>query len=607
MAAGPRGGREWAVRALLVLGAALILTSLRYPFWSMRVYAPQYPKGLGLTVYADRLTGDVSEIDNLNHYIGMRPLAKGAVIERKLAVPAFAAAGFALLVAAALRRSWTLLLLLPAMALPLVFAADLYWWLRDFGLNLDPHAPLNRSIKPFVPTLLGEGRIGQFRSVAWFAHGYYQCVAAAVLAFAAGWLRRRGGLACPLRRAPAVLGAACLLFAGPADAAVRIIEPGASLAQAVAEAAPGDTLIVRGGRHGPLAVEKPLTLIGEESPVIDGGGRGTVVRLAAAGTVFRGFTIRGSGDVLAAGDAGILISAPEITVEACRLEDVLFGISARRAPRSRLLGNTVGGKALPIARRGDAIRIWSSDRVLVEGNTVSDARDVVFWYSSGLRLLGNRVRRGRYGFHFMYCDGAEVRGNELRDNSVGAYLMYSRGLRLEGNRLIHNRGPSGYGLGLKDMSGTVVAGNVMADNRGGIFLEHATAEFAGNVIAYNDTGALVMASAQGNRFSGNSFIENGEQARIAPGPASTNEWRGNFWSDYRGYDADRDGTGDQAYEAVELFERLTDRYPALRLYAGSPAAEALELAGRLFPVFAPRPMLRDAVPLIRHPSGGPGR
>src|SRR5262245_59091398 len=66
--------RELASRLLLLVAAAALLVSQRYPFWNMKLAAPQYPRGLFLAVYPDHIAGDVDEIDGLNHYIGMRKI-----------------------------------------------------------------------------------------------------------------------------------------------------------------------------------------------------------------------------------------------------------------------------------------------------------------------------------------------------------------------------------------------------------------------------------------------------------------------------------------------------------------------------------------------------
>ncbi|MBI1952643.1 MAG: nitrous oxide reductase family maturation protein NosD [Candidatus Omnitrophica bacterium] len=598
-----RGTRSsWAARLLLVGGAVCLLASPALPYWAMQVRAPQYPKGLHLRIYPHRLSGDVREIDGLNHYIGMRPLVQGATTERRLAIPALMLISLGLLLAAALPRRWAVAFTLPAILFPLLFVGDLYWWLRDFGLNLDPHAPLNRAIKPFVPTLLGPGRVGQFASVAWFAGGFYLSVAAAAAAALAALLR--------FRRAPragarltAAMGIILLPVAWPADAATLVVEPSGAhetIASALEAAAPGDTIVVQGGVHrGPLVLEKPVTLIGERGPVIDGGGRGTVVRVEAPDAVVRGFIVRGSGDRLSTDDAGIVVTGARALVEANRIEGVLFGIDVRHAPHTILRRNVLSGMSLPVARRGDLIRVWYSDHVIIEDNELTGGRDAVLWFSQGLAVRRNVVRRARYGLHFMYCHDSLVEDNDVSDSSVGAYLMYSQRLRLWRNRITGNRGPSGYGIGLKDMDEAAVQDNLIADNRVGVFLDNAVGALEANLIAYNDVGVAMLPSVQQVRFAGNSLVENGEQVAIEGlGSASTTTWRGNFWSDYRGYDADGDGVGELPYRSAQLFEQLADRYPSLRLYADSPAARTLEFAAQLFPLFAPRPMLADEAPRV---------
>lgn len=390
-------------------------------------------------------------------------------------------------------------------------------------------------------------------------------------------------------------------WAEPSTLLVSPQGPWRSLEEALAQAQAGDTIRVQGGVYlGPLVVRKSVRLLGEGWPVVDGGGRGTVVRLEAPGIVFRGFVVRGSGETLAREEAGILVAAPQVVVEGNRLEDVLFGIILKHAPKALVRGNILRSQALPLPRRGDLIKVWYSDGVTLEGNRAMEGRDVVLWFSRGLQVMGNEVRRGRYGLHFMYCDEAVIEGNFLAENSVGAYLMYSSRLRLRRNLLVGNRGPSGYGVGLKDMRDYEVVENLIADNRAGLFMDNALGRLRGNLIAFNDAGLLLLPSSRGNKVVDNSFVENGEQV-VAEGYSlpGSNLWRGNHWSDYNGYDADGDGFGDIPYRALRFLEGLTERNPLLRLFAGSPSVQALDTAARLFPVFAPQPKFTDSAPRIR--------
>jgi nitrous oxidase accessory protein len=82
------------------------------------------------------------------------------------------------------------------------------------------------------------------------------------------------------------------------------------------------------------------------------------------------------------------------------------------------------------------------------------------------------------------------------------------------------------------------------------------------------------------------------------GQPGINDWRGNYWSDYAGFDANGDGQGDLAYRSERLFEGLTDQEPRLRILAFSPAVQAIEFAGQSFPIIRPQPKLTDAAPLM---------
>lgn len=176
---------------LFMLARVLLLVSIFFPYWHMELEAPQYPKGLFLTAYVNHLTGDVREIDGLNHYIGMRPLGEAAAFERAASVWAIIAMFLLVEGAAFIHSKWAVLLAIPAITFPLGFYADLYYWMRTFGLNLDPGAPLSASVKPFVPTVIGEGGIGQFKTYAEWGHGYWLAVACAGVTIVGFYFHRR--------------------------------------------------------------------------------------------------------------------------------------------------------------------------------------------------------------------------------------------------------------------------------------------------------------------------------------------------------------------------------------------------------------------------------
>jgi hypothetical protein len=149
-----------------VLAAVLLVISILTPYWGLRLNAPQYPDGLEVVSYLNRIEGDVKEIDGLNHYIGMRPLGEAAQLEQSLSIIAIISISLLVLGAIFIHNQNAAILSFPALVFPLVFLGDMYYWMRSFGTQLDPKAPLSSSIEPFVPPILGKGYVGQFSTVA---------------------------------------------------------------------------------------------------------------------------------------------------------------------------------------------------------------------------------------------------------------------------------------------------------------------------------------------------------------------------------------------------------------------------------------------------------
>jgi len=359
-----------------------------------------------------------------------------------------------------------------------------------------------------------------------------------------------------------------------------------------------------------LRIEKPVTLIGHGRVIIDGGGSGDIVEITAPDVTIRGLTLRNTGIDLDTENAAIRVLAPGAIIEDNTLEDILFGIDLREARGSVIRGNRIGGKSLDIARRGDGLRLWRSDNTVVEDNIIHDGRDAILWYSSGITIRRNTSYDCRYGLHLMFSDEVVIEDNEFKSNSVGVYLMYSSGVEVRRNRLVRNRGPSGYGLGLKETDRFTVTDNLVTGNRVGVYIDGSPFTdkqpglFTRNTLAYNDIGVTFLPSARGNELTGNNFIDNIDQVAVSGrGSLEANSfWKGdvgNYWSDYTGFDRDRDGIGDFVHESQTLFENMMDKEPRLRLFLFSPAQQAVEFVGRAIPAVRPEPKFTDEVPLMR--------
>ena len=176
---------------LFVIAAGLLIASIFQPYWRLTLHAPQYPKGLHVIASLSTLEGDVAEIDGLNHYIGMRPLGEAATFERSIALIGIAALVLLILAAIFIHNKWVTLLALPALLFPVIFLADLQYWMANFGQNLNPSAPLSSSVKPFIPPVLFEGKIAQFSTWAQPELGLWMAIAASIVILIGLYFHRR--------------------------------------------------------------------------------------------------------------------------------------------------------------------------------------------------------------------------------------------------------------------------------------------------------------------------------------------------------------------------------------------------------------------------------
>lgn len=143
-------------RILLIVAAGLLVYSVYAPIWQIDLDAPQYPEGLNLKIFADKLGGDVEIINGLNHYIGMKTLHAEDFIEFSiLTYIIFFYAAFAL-AAAVLGKKKILYTLFSLFVLFGIIAMVDFWrWEYNYGHDLDPHAAIIVPGMAYQPPLIG--------------------------------------------------------------------------------------------------------------------------------------------------------------------------------------------------------------------------------------------------------------------------------------------------------------------------------------------------------------------------------------------------------------------------------------------------------------------
>jgi nitrous oxidase accessory protein len=601
--------------------AVLVALSTSLPLWSMTMRAPQYPKGLRLDAYGTRMVGDLRELNILNHYIGMRPIEMPAL---ETALYPIGILSLVILCLLAPFHRYLRHLAIAGLALtPVIMLADLQRWLYVFGHSLDPQAPIR--LKPFTPLVLGTSTMGNFQSSAMVGSGVLCLLAAATLLVLGERVARRfpprASTVTPPSRRTAVAATALMMLAGLGVAGAQPASPklvssartseGGPLRQRLAAAAPGSTVVVDGGVHqGPIVVRGPLTVVGTNRPVIDGNGVGSVVTIEGADVVFRGFVVRNSGRQVTEEAAGITVTGDRHRIEVNDVRDVYFGIHIAGGTGHVVENNTIAPGEKHGARPGHGISLWHARDVRLQRNRISHARDGIYLsFTEGVVVSDNDISRCRYGMHSMYSQNAAFERNQLTANLLGAALMMSDKLVLRGNRIEqHREGSAAYGLLLKDIGDLRAEHNHILANRVGIYAEAVPSQpgrqavVRDNVIAGNEIGLALQSNAD-ITVTDNTIADNLADVRalgrqLSPSMKWSLDGRGNSWSQYRGYDADRNGIGDMPHRADDAMDALVRRNPMVQAFLYTPAHLAIEAAARMFPLFRQKPLLTDEHPLM---------
>ena len=379
------------------------------------------------------------------------------------------------------------------------------------------------------------------------------------------------------------------------------VAPGSRIQPLIDAARPGDTVEVPRARYEEnLLIDKPLVLRGLDRPTISGGLKGDTIRVTAPDVVIEGLIVADSGDSLKDQNAGIYIrpGAHRAVVRRCDLTYNLFGLWIEKANDVVVQDNVITGKRdYPSAQRGNGVQLYNTTGARIVGNRISFVRDALYVdVSHRARFERNLLHHSRYGTHYMNSYWNLWEDNDSWENRGGLALMEVRDQVVRNNRAWNN---SDHGIMLRTLQDSVVEGNLVMRNARGFFIydvEYMT--LRDNLVADNDIGVHLSAGSTRNQVDGNDFIRNREQVKYVG--ARDEPWgggKGNYWSNYRGWDRDGDGRGDVPYEANDMVDRLSWQHPMMKLLLGSPAVQVLRMVGQQFPllrvpsVVDPRPRM----------------
>lgn len=374
------------------------------------------------------------------------------------------------------------------------------------------------------------------------------------------------------------------------------------LSSAVAIAQKGDTILILSGVYKVqnLIIKIPLTIIGIGNPTIDGGNKGTIFSVNADNFSIQNLTIINVGRSYTKDYAALLIAhSKHFTVKNLILRNLFFGILIEKSNFGLIENNKISSVSLSEAGSGNGIHMWKASDIVIKNNDLSGLRDGIYLeFVSNSTISNNKSYQNlRYGLHFMFSDNNEYHHNLFKNNGAGVAVMFSKKIKMHHNTFIHNWGSASYGLLLKEINDAEIINNTFEQNTIGINLEGSSRiNYTGNTFLRNGWALKVRGACYENKFTNNNFLNNAFDLSYNS-ELNDNLFKNNFWSEYTGYDLDKNGIGDVPYRPVKLFSYIINQTPETIVLLRSLFVDIINFSEKVSPVFTPDKLL-DESPLM---------
>jgi nitrous oxidase accessory protein len=355
----------------------------------------------------------------------------------------------------------------------------------------------------------------------------------------------------------------------------------------------------------------------KQPAIIDAMGQGNALKLLNSNITVSNLNIKNWGDDLTEQNAGIYSDkkSTHITLNHNTLAGSGFGIWLQKSKHVKVHNNTIiGNLNLRSADRGNGIQLSSVQEAHVYENNVSKVRDGIYIIASQHNLIENNTMHNlRYGVHYMYSHDNKVLNNTAYNTRAGYALMSSRRLVISGNKTTDSED---YGFLLNFITASTFSNNIIKnvwtkpenkvlgrEGKGLFVYNSGYNTITANMIDTAEIGIHLTAGSEKTKVYGNSFINNPIQVKYVVNREE--EWskdgKGNYWSNYLGWDLDNTGTGDTPFEPNDGIDKIIWQYPEAKVLLDSPAILLLRWVQKQFPVLKPSGV-KDSYPLMQVPS-----
>ena len=275
------------------------------------------------------------------------------------------------------------------------------------------------------------------------------------------------------------------------------------------------------------------------------------------------------------------------------LEKLFFGIYLEKSNFGKIYHNKIIGDAVEEYNSGNGIQLWYSKNIEIEHNFVQHVRDGIYLEFADNCIIKNNVSSNnvRYGLHFMFSNDDIYRDNTFENNGAGVAVMFSKKIKMYNNIFKENWGSASYGMLLKEINDAEIEGNVFEENTIGINIEGSNRiTYKNNNFINNGWAIKVRGACYTNKFVQNNFLYNSFDISYNS-KINDNVFDQNYWSNYTGYDLDKDGIGDVPYRPVKLFSYIVNRTPETIILLRSLFIDLIDFSEKVSPVFTPDNLL----------------
>jgi nitrous oxidase accessory protein len=364
-----------------------------------------------------------------------------------------------------------------------------------------------------------------------------------------------------------------------------------------------DVILIKPGHYteGNIIINKMVKIIGEDYPIIDGEGDGEVFTVTVDSVTISGLTITNSGISYLEENAGIRLEKVwNCSITNNKLINNFFAIYLAQSANCNISDNYIKGEKKRETNSGNGIHLWYCKNITIENNTISDHRDGIYFEFVRNGTIKNNYSKNnlRYGLHFMFSDTCKYENNTFESNGAGVAVMYTKYVLMRNNKFINNWGSASYGILLKEISDSIIESNEFIENSTALYMEGCSRiTVENNNIINNGWAIKLMANSMDNYFYENNFIANSFDVSTNS-LSNFNEFERNYWSEYKGYDLNKDGFGDVPFRPVTMFSMMVQDQPTSLILLHSLFINILNVAESIIPAITPE-ALTDAKPRMR--------